>query len=636
MASRIPRLMAGAWFGASASSLALRANREPRCPGLAPDNQVLEWNQIFVDTLIATNTPNSASQRLGAIVHTAIFDAYNGIERRYTPVLVHGRAAHGASRRAAVIAAWSTALIGLFPSRQSELDAATPCRSRTQSDDGGDGVVRRASTYSPHHAGALGRKQRPRVGRHALSQHGHYQQCRGQCDRASRGSHGYAATPWEARLTATAQSNDVVHRWRTSRAVPNRLAARSWRNGGGLQGSDTQLDRVIALKVLTDAAALDLERRDRFAREARAIAALNHPHIVTIHSVETVDGVPLLTMELVEGRALSDCIPTGGLALAEVVKIGIAVADAVAAAHQKGITHRDLKPGNVLIGEREHGGRIKVLDFGLAKLATAPREHSDTATMTAGMVTGVGEILGTASYMSPEQAEGKPVDERSDLFSLGVMLYEMATGQRPFTGATSMAIISSLLKDTPKPITNSIPRCQGISDASFVAHWRKIQNVDTRVRRICESIWRSSRRRSTPGPSSLQGGATASHRLPTSRTLFVRILSWSGLGVAVAVFLTIAAPLMWRRLPSTPTVARLAIALPEDVSPGPRTGSWSARHLARRDDCGVDVRNRPEDPPGGSSPGFRYVSSEYRVPTVRGRRSGHRTAVTLDPSRAPH
>ena len=148
-----------------------------------------------------------------------------------------------------------------------------------------------------------------------------------------------------------------------------RSAAGAWARSTSAR--DSRLNRFVALKVVRDAAALDPERRDRFEREARAVAALNHPHIVTIHSVETVEGVPLLTMELVEGRALSEVIPTGGLPLADVLKIAIAVADAVAAAHQKGITHRDLKPGNVMIGEREHDGRIKVLDFGLAKLADA-------------------------------------------------------------------------------------------------------------------------------------------------------------------------------------------------------------------------------------------------------------------------
>ena len=141
--------------------------------------------------------------------------------------------------------------------------------------------------------------------------------------------------------------------------------------------------------------------------------------------------------------------------------IAIPVADAVAAAHQKGITHRDLKPANIMLGEGEHAGRVKVLDFGLAKLAEASDRgrgrdrDADRAADTP--ITGEGRILGTVAYMSPEQAEGKPIDARSDLFSLGVILYEMATGQRPFTGDTSISIISSILKDTPKSVTELNP-----------------------------------------------------------------------------------------------------------------------------------------------------------------------------------
>jgi serine/threonine protein kinase len=140
-----------------------------------------------------------------------------------------------------------------------------------------------------------------------------------------------------------------------ARLGPYEIVSTLGRGGMGevYKARDSRLNRFVALKLLPDTAKLDPERCDRFEREARAIAALNHPHIVTIHSVETVEGTPLLTMELVEGRTLSEMIPKGGLALAEALKIAIAVADAAAAAHQKGITHRDLKPGNVMVGERE-------------------------------------------------------------------------------------------------------------------------------------------------------------------------------------------------------------------------------------------------------------------------------------------
>ena len=216
---------------------------------------------------------------------------------------------------------------------------------------------------------------------------------------------------------------------------------------------DTRLNRDVAIKVLPRAVAHDSERRERFEREAQTIAALNHPNIVTIHAIEQTGETAFLAMELVEGRPLSELIPRGGLRLDQLLKTAIPVVDAVVAAHQKGITHRDLKPANIMIGSREHEGRVKVLDFGLAKLSsTSPGGDATTA-----LATGEGRILGTVAYMSPEQAEGKSIDARSDLFSLGVILYEMATGARPFTGGTSISIISSIVKGTPVPLSEVNP-----------------------------------------------------------------------------------------------------------------------------------------------------------------------------------
>jgi serine/threonine protein kinase/Tol biopolymer transport system component len=219
---------------------------------------------------------------------------------------------------------------------------------------------------------------------------------------------------------------------------------------------DTRLHRKVAIKVLPTLLAHDPERRQRFEREAQAVAALNHPNIVTIHSVEEDNGVPFLTMELVEGKPLSEIVTPGGLPFDMLLRVGIAVSDAMAVAHLRGITHRDLKPGNIMLTS---DGRVKVLDFGLAKLREAQVDAmADEVTRgPAGDLTGEGRILGTVAYMSPEQAEGKPVDGRSDVFSLGVVLHELATGQKPFKGDTNVSLISSILKDTPPPIADVNP-----------------------------------------------------------------------------------------------------------------------------------------------------------------------------------
>ncbi len=220
---------------------------------------------------------------------------------------------------------------------------------------------------------------------------------------------------------------------------------------------DTRLHRRVALKILPRILADDPTARQRFEREAQAVAALNHPNIVTIYAVEEHAGRLLLAMELVDGKPLGDSIPRGGLPLDRVLRIGIEVADAIAAAQQKGITHRDVKPANIMIMP---SGRAKVLDFGLAKLheAEAAQVADDLTRMTSAKdLTGEGKIVGTVAYMSPEQAEGKPVDPRSDIFSLGVVLHEIATGERPFKGDTNVSVISSIIKDTPAPVTDSNP-----------------------------------------------------------------------------------------------------------------------------------------------------------------------------------
>ena len=201
---------------------------------------------------------------------------------------------------------------------------------------------------------------------------------------------------------------------------------------------DTKLNRDVALKILPDAFASDPDRLARFTREAQTLAALNHPHIAHIHGLEDAGGVRALVMELVEGEDLAERIARGPMPLDEALPIARQIAEALEAAHEQGIIHRDLKPANIRV---RADGAVKVLDFGLAKAmdplssssAAAALANSPTITNAAAM-TAAGIILGTAAYMSPEQARGKAVDKRTDLWAFGCVLYEMLTGLQPFGG----------------------------------------------------------------------------------------------------------------------------------------------------------------------------------------------------------
>ena len=215
---------------------------------------------------------------------------------------------------------------------------------------------------------------------------------------------------------------------------------------------DTRLGRDVALKRLLPELAEDDERRTRFEREARAVAALNHPNIVTLHSIEREGDVHFITMEFVSGDTLSKLIPSDGVALERFFEIALPLTDAVSAAHEQGVTHRDLKPENVMVSR---DGRVKVLDFGLAKLRPHVLAGDDATNALSDARTIRGQVLGTIAYMSPEQAEGKDVDHRSDIFSLGILLHQMITGRRPFGGGSTAAILVSLLRDTP-PLVNAV------------------------------------------------------------------------------------------------------------------------------------------------------------------------------------
>jgi TolB-like protein/Tfp pilus assembly protein PilF len=213
------------------------------------------------------------------------------------------------------------------------------------------------------------------------------------------------------------------------------------------RAEDTTLKRQIALKVLPPEVAASQERLERFQREAETLAALDHPNIVVIHTVEESEGVHFLTMQLVEGSRLSELIPEGGMSPDRIFEIAVPLADALAAAHQKGVIHRDLKPGNIMVTDE---GRVKVLDFGLAKLRPEETDAELTQARTEPL-TDEGRILGTVPYMSPEQLEGRDVDARADIFSLGLVLYEMATGKQAFSGSSPALIFTAILNRTPAP-----------------------------------------------------------------------------------------------------------------------------------------------------------------------------------------
>jgi non-specific serine/threonine protein kinase len=211
---------------------------------------------------------------------------------------------------------------------------------------------------------------------------------------------------------------------------------------------DIKLKRKVALKVLPEEVSADPIRTSRFQKEAQAVAALNHPNIVTIHSVEQSDKIHFLTMELVQGDTLARLIPNGGFNIDTFLKFAIPISDALCAAHEKGIIHRDLKPANIMVNEE---GRVKVLDFGLAKLLKQ-NSDPDLSNVETRSQTKDGAIVGTINYMSPEQISGQKLDHRSDIFSLGIILYEMITGTRPFNGASTAELISSILRDIPEPV----------------------------------------------------------------------------------------------------------------------------------------------------------------------------------------
>jgi serine/threonine protein kinase/Flp pilus assembly protein TadD len=304
--------------------------------------------------------------------------------------------------------------------------------------------------------------------------------------------------------------------------------------GGGMgvvfKAKDSRLGRMVALKFLPEDISHDAQTTERFRREARAASALNHPNICTIHDIGEFEGRPYIAMEVLEGQTLKHRITGKPIDTAEFIDIGIQIADGLEAAHAKGIVHRDIKPANIFLTTR---GAVKILDFGLAKLAPALAHGGDSvapiaeATQThildGDNLTSPGSSMGTIAYMSPEQARGDELDPRSDLFSLGVVLYEMATGVIPFPGATAAVIFNGILTATPKPAVQVNPRLpQGIDtilnkvlEKDHEMRCQTAGELKTDLKRLKRDL--DSGRRSTADTSTTSSTAVAKTPLPAAR-----------------------------------------------------------------------------------------------------------------------
>jgi eukaryotic-like serine/threonine-protein kinase len=301
---------------------------------------------------------------------------------------------------------------------------------------------------------------------------------------------------------------------------------------------DLELDRTVAIKILPEILAANEQRLRRFIQEARATSALNHPHIITIHEVGSSGATRFIATEFIEGETLRQRM-TEGLKLTEILDIAIQTAGALAAAHAAGIIHRDIKPENIMI---RRDGYIKVLDFGLAKLTEPLGSTTDSEAPTKAMVnTGAGIVMGTPNYMSPEQAKGTSVDARTDLWSLGALLYEMVTGRSPFAAETRTETISLILQKDPAPLTrysHEVPaelerivtkavtkdreeRYQTAKDLLIdLRNLKKKLEVDAEIDRTAPPELRRATSTSGPGPP-----GTASAMAEPSRSTFSKVVN---------------------------------------------------------------------------------------------------------------
>src|SRR5262245_14217729 len=319
---------------------------------------------------------------------------------------------------------------------------------------------------------------------------------------------------------------------------------------------DARLGRDLALKVLPVSVAANADRLKRFEKEARSASALNHPNLVTVHDIGSSNGVEYIAMELVEGRTLREILADGAVPVKSLLGIAAQAADGLAKAHGAGIVHRDLKPENVMVSR---DGFVKILDFGLAKLTQPDAVSGQTAAATVSGATEPGVVLGTAGFMSPKQALGRPLDFRSDQFSLGSILYEMVTGRRAFSGGSAPETLTAIIRDEPEPIGRLAPLAP--APLAWVVERCLAKNPDDRYASTRDLARDLATLRDRAGETS--GTAVrARSEVPSSAPR-----SW--IPWAVAAGLAVLAGVLWaagrRPAPVPPQVVRFSVTMPEGV-----------------------------------------------------------------------